>query len=240
MLAKTSGIIIHSLKYSDSANIVTAYTRQFGRVSYMAYGSNKKKSVCRNSLLQPLSVVELEVSYNQNKDIQRLKEVRCDMPLMDILSSPIKNTIAIFIAEFLYRTLHNQEADEGLFLFLKQSIHILEENEKGIANFHLIFLMKFSQHLGFNPNIEEEREGYFDLINGVFCLYQPNHPQYLSKELSKKILQIIQSDYSEMHLLIFSRQERVEILEAIIEFFKLHIPNFHGLNSLDILQCLFD
>ena len=240
MQAKTPGIIIHSLRYSDSANIVTAYTQQFGRVSYMAYGSSKKKSAWRNSLLQPLSVVELDVFYNQNKDIQRLKEVRCDIPLIDIPSNPVKNVIAIFIAEILYRTLHNQEADESLFLFLKQSIQTLEENDNGIANFHLVFLMKLSRFLGFNPNTETGSEGYFDLENGIFSLYQPKHPQYLSKELSGKILLIIKSDYFTMDKLIFSRQERVEILEAIIEFYKLHVPNFRGLNSLEVLQSLFD
>ena len=240
MQAKTSGIIIHSLKYSDSANIATAYTQQFGRVSYMAYGSNKKKSACRNSFLQPLSLVELEVFYHPNKDIQRLKEVRCDIPLIEIPSNPIKNAVAIFIAEVLYRALHNSEPDEELFLFLKESILMLEGSEKGIANFHLVFLIELSKYLGFNPNIEKESEGYFDLVNGVFSLSAPNHPQYLSKEISEKISGIIQSDYQNMDKLSFSRQERVEILEAIVEYYKLHIPNFHGLHSLEVLQSLFD
>ena len=63
MQVKTNGIVLHSIKYSDSATIVTMYTRQFGRVSYMVNAVNKKKSVYRASFLHPLSILELDVFH---------------------------------------------------------------------------------------------------------------------------------------------------------------------------------
>ena len=76
MQVKTTGIVLHSIKYSDSANIVTVYTRHFGRVSYMVHGVNKKKSVCRPAYLQALSMLEMDVYHVPGKSIQRIKDMR--------------------------------------------------------------------------------------------------------------------------------------------------------------------
>ena len=73
MQAKTTGIILHQVKYSDSQSIVSIYTREFGRMSYMVRGANRKKSATRSALLQPLSIVEIDVSHNPKKDIQSIK-----------------------------------------------------------------------------------------------------------------------------------------------------------------------
>ena len=122
MQEKTSGIVLHSIKYSDSATIVTIYTSQFGRVSYMVHGANKKKSVFRSAFLQPLSIVELDVVHLPGKDLQRVKDVRIAYPFTRVPFDPIKNSLALFLSEVLFRTLRQTEPDESLFLFLDNSI----------------------------------------------------------------------------------------------------------------------
>jgi len=119
MQVKTSGIILHSIKHTDSATIITVYTRQFGRVSYMVHGVNKKKSSCRAAILQPLSIVEMDVFHTPGKNIQRLKEMRLEQPFTGIPYNPVKNSLALFLSEVLYRTLRQTEPDESLYLFLE-------------------------------------------------------------------------------------------------------------------------
>ena len=96
MLSKTTGIILHQVKYSDSRSIVSIYTRKFGRVSYMVRGANNKKSTCRAALLQPLSVVEIDVFHNPKKDIQTIKDMRIAIPFFHIPYDPVKNGLALF------------------------------------------------------------------------------------------------------------------------------------------------
>ena len=240
MQIKTAGIVLHSLKYSDSATIVTIYTQQFGRVSYMVYGVNKKKAVCRPALLQPLSIVELDVTHTPTKEIQRIKEIRTAIPFIEIPFEPVKNSIALFLSEVLFRTLRQSEPDEELFDFLEKSIQLLDCCERGIANFHLIFLLKLSRYLGCAPNSEKETNGYFDLINGVFLQQKPLHSHYLLPELSKDFLKLLNLDYQNMENSVFSRKRRMELLESIVEYYRLHIPDFNGLHSLEVLQSLFD
>lgn len=148
MLTKTNGIVLHSIKHNDSSTIITVYTQQFGRVSYLVHGANKKKSVVRASYLQPLSLVEMDVSHIPGKDIQRIKDIRMLHLFTGIPFDAVKNSLAIFISELLFRTLRQTEPDESLFLFLENSILQLDYCEQGIANFHLVFLIKLTRYLG--------------------------------------------------------------------------------------------
>jgi DNA repair protein RecO (recombination protein O) len=240
MQVKTSGIILHSIKHTDSATIITVYTRQFGRVSYMVHGVNKKKSSCRAAILQPLSIVEMDVFHTPGKNIQRLKEMRLEQPFTGIPYNPVKNSLALFLSEVLYRTLRQTEPDDSLYLFLENSILQLDCSETGISNFHLVFLLKLTRYLGFEPNQDEEQVNYFDLMNGVFLKQKPLHVHFVLPEVSADFIRVLNADYSNMHNLAFTRARRANLLQIIVEYYQLHIPDFHGLHSLAVLQSLFD
>lgn len=240
MLIKTSGIVIHSLKYSDNSNIVTIYTTQFGRTTYMVHAVNKKKSKFRAAFLQPLSIVEMNVYHQPNKNIQTIKDVNIVYPFTGIPYNPVKNLLALFIAEVLYRALKTSEPDDELFNFIQNSIQALDCCEDGLANFHLVFMMKLCLYLGFSPNREGNNLKYFDLENGVFVAEKPLHKHYLDEELTFYFLKILHTDYIEMKNIILNRNIRLKLIESLIDYYKLHIPDFKGLKSLAVLHELFD
>ena len=240
MQIKSAGIILHTLKYSDSATIVTAFTHEFGRVSYMVYGINKKKAACRAAILQPLSLVEIDASHLPSKKLQSIKDIRISYQATGIPYDPLKNAIALFIAEMLFRTLRETEPNEYLYAFLENSIQTLDCCEDGLANFHLVFLLKLSKFLGFEPNKDEENARYFDLMNGVFTSNAPQHSHYIKPDATPDFEALLRCDFTNMNQMVLSRQQRIKLLEALIEYFRLHIPNFQGVNSLEVLQALFD
>ena len=241
MQVKTSGIVLHSIKYTDSSSIITVYTLQFGRVAYLVHGMNKKKSACPTAFVQPLSLVEIDVFHTPGKNIQRLKEIRMEHPFTGIPFDPIKNSLALFISEVLFRTLRQTEPDESLYLFLENSILQLDCNEKSVSNFHLVFLLKLTRYLGFEPN-QEEAGGinYFDLMNGVFKKEKPSHPHFVKPEVLSDFIRVLNADYVTMLEMAFTRSTRASILQSIIEYYQLHIPDFKGLLSLPVLQSLFE
>ena len=240
MQVKTTGIVLHSIKYTDSANIVTIYTRHFGRVSYMVHGVNKKKSTFRPAYLQALSILDMDVYHEPGKSIQRIKDIRIMYQFTGIPVDPIKNAMALLLSEVLFRTLWQTEPDESVFLFLENSIQQLDCCEMGISNFHLVFMLKLTRYLGFEPNSDARDGKYFDLMNGVFLKAIPIHSHVLLPADSSDFKALLDSDYEKMHLLIFSRAKRIKLLEIMVEYYRLHIPDFHGLHSLAVLQSLFD
>ena len=239
MQAKTTGIIIHKIKYSDSATIITVYTREFGRVSYLVYGANKKKSANRTALLQPLSILDLEVSHSPGKDIQRIKEMRLEYQFTGIPFNPVKNALALFISEILFKSLRQTEPDEPLFLFLENSIQQLDCSHTGVQNFHLVFLQKLTRYLGFEPYVEEGGK-FFDLMNGVFLPERPLHIHFLTPEVTLQFTELMETDYTNMEKLILTRDNRSVLLKNMVEYYRLHIPEFQSLHSLSVLQSLFD
>lgn len=241
MQAKTTGIILHQVKYSDSQSIVSIYTREFGRMSYMVRGANRKKSATRSALLQPLSIVEIDVSHNPKKDIQTIKDMRIAIPFYHIPYDPVKNGLALFMTEVLQKTLKHSECDENLYFFIESSVCRLDECDEGVGNFHLVFMAQLAGRLGFLPDTTEAPTAqYFDLLNGVFEYSKPAHTHYLIPETGDVFRKLTMMDYSMLSQLPMTRKQRGEMLNHFIEYYKIHLPDFQTLHSVEVLHKLWE
>ncbi|MDR1645721.1 MAG: DNA repair protein RecO [Tannerellaceae bacterium] len=241
MLSKTRAIILHSIPYNEAGLIVHTYTETSGRLSCLAARNKKKRSPLPGALFMPLSVVEMEMERRPGRDLSRLLEARLCFPLTRLSSDPVKSSLALFLAEMLYRVLKETEPDPRLFDFLYHSIHLLEESGQGIANFHLVFLLHLLRYLGISPNVDAYCEGaWFDMQNGIFASRPPLHRHYLDKDESRVFASLFRISYENMSLYAFSRHDRVHILHKIIAYYRLHLPEVPEIKSLPILQTLFD
>jgi DNA repair protein RecO (recombination protein O) len=241
MLSKTRGIVLHSIPYSDTGFIVHFYTEAFGRMSCSVARSKGKKNPLPKALFMPLSAIEMEMERRPGHELHRLREAKLCYPLSQLFADPVKNALALFLAEMLFRVLRETEPDARLFDFLYRSIYFLEHVGEGVANFHLVFLLHLLGYLGFFPNIEAYREGaYFDMLNGVFTGSPPLHKHFLDRDESLVFARLFRISYENMSLYAFSRRERVEILHKIIAYYRLHLPEVAEIKSLSILQTLFD
>lgn len=241
MLNKTRGIVLRTIPYNDKYSIIHIYTEAFGRVSYLV-GRPGKRSKVSKALFIPLSPLEMEVEHMNKRDLQRIKETRMCFSINDICRRPIKNVLALFLSEILFQVMKEYtEPDKRLFSYLYESIHLLEYTDKGIANFHLVFLLGLPRFLGISPNTESYQTGsYFDMLNGVFTSQVPTHRHYLNKEESAFFSRLLRIRYENMSLYSFSRQDRTRIIQHILEYYRLHLPDFPEIKSLPILQSLFD
>lgn len=240
MLSKTKAIVIHSTKYNDTSSIVTMYTEQFGRTSFLVRGLNNKRSVAKAAFFQPLTLVEVDMLHHPAKDIHTIKDIRITTPLTSINFNPVKNAIALFMSELLFRTIKHSTHDEQLFIFLSQSIEVLDCTDEIPANFHLVFMLKLTRFYGFEPNMTDSNDTFFDLINGEFLNSRPLHAHYLTRELAIDFKKLAKIDYFNMSDLVLSRNQRAQLLKSLTEYFRLHVTGFHGLNSLDVLHRIFD
>jgi len=239
MFSKTQAIVLHHFPYSDSGKIVHLYTRTEGRMSVFVRTS--KRSATKMSLLQPFSLLEITLNNKPSRTMQYIKECSAGAVFNTIPFDPIKSAVTLFLAEILYKTLKEQHKDENLFDFLEQSIVCFDKCTNGTGNFHLIFLLQFSKFLGFAPNVENyDENGFFDLKNGAICNESPLHTFYLSQEETKIFVQLLRFNFSTMHLLKLSRTQRHTILEQILLFYKLHLPEFSNIKSLEVLKQIFD
>lgn len=240
MLVTTRAIVLRTVKYSDKASAITLFTRDLGRMGVVAYGVSGKKSGGKAALLQPLSLVEITMTNHPGKDLQQLRDIRSDVNLPGISAHPVKNAIALFVAELLYKSLRQQQDEPSLFDFLHHALEWLNESEGNVADFHLVLMCKLTRYLGFEPNTEAGGTGWFDLLNGSLVTHQPLHAHYVKPGLMPGFLDLLKCNFSDMYLLRFSREQRNELLNTLLEYYKLHLPEFHTLQSTSVLHELFD
>jgi DNA repair protein RecO (recombination protein O) len=237
MFHKTEGIVLGTTSYSDAYSIAHLFTRDFGRVSYLLPASRGKKSRIRNSLFFPLSLLRLEVEHLPLRDVQRLKEAERQLPLYELCTDMTKVSLAFFIAEFLSYVLRESSNNEPAFDYLKNSVETLEAAGKGLANFHLALMMGLTRFLGIYPNAEfTGKHSYFDLQNGEFVENEPMHSHYLNRRESAYLRDLYRINYANMHLFKLSRTNRNEIVERLLDYYRLHVCNFPPLKSLEVLR----
>ena len=147
----TKGIVLNSIKYRDHDLIVRIYTEEFGLLSFMVNGSRKAKSRFKASYFQPLTLLNLEISYKENQSLNRIKELHLAHALNALHTDISKSTIAVFLAEVLHKCIQEEEQNQALFLFLEQSLLFLNQQSKGVANFHSLFLLQLTQYIGIQP-----------------------------------------------------------------------------------------
>ena len=240
MLHKTRGIILYNLSYSDAYSIVHVFTEEFGPVSYLTARTKGKKTRLPKALFQPLSILDLEVEHLNLRDIQRLKEAKVHVSFISILDNPIKSTICLFLAEFIAKVAKEVQSNKLLFDYIFHSLQILDLLESKSANFHLVFMIRLSQFLGFYPDATGYKNRmYFDMQNGVFTAYKPNHVHFLNPDDSQVFYNLLRMNYENMFNFKFSRHERKNIIYRILEYYRLHLTSFSEMKSLEILHEVF-
>lgn len=242
MYQKVIGIVLRTLKYNDASNIVDIYTERNGRASFLVKIPRSRKSGVRSVLFQALALVELEAEFRPNSSLHRIREAKSLYPFSSLPYHPYKSSIAMFLAEFLCRALKEEDANESLFAYLLHSIRWLDGcGERSFANFHLVFLMRLSRFLGVYPNVDNYTSGcYFDMINACFTPLLPKSGSYLKPEEASRIRLLLRMNYETMHLFGMTRVERNRCLSVINDYYRLHLPDFPTLKSLDVLKELFD
>ena len=240
MLIKTKAIVLHSIPYNDNTNVVHLYTEEYGRMSYLASNLKNRNSGMRKAFFQPLSLIEIEADHRGSRQLQRINDVHCLYPFSGIPFDRTKNAISLFLAEVLYHSIRDTEKNPVLFDFIFQSVQMLDLCEKGLANFHLVFLIKLTRYIGFYPNIEGQHDGwYFDLQGGVFVPYCPYHNAWLNPSDAQRFARMLRINYDNMAAFKFEHNERVEILRQMLNYYRMHLSDFPTIKSLEILQEVF-
>ena len=152
-----------------------------------------------------------------------------------------KNPANLFVAEFLLYATRGEQQNEALFQYVENGILWLDGQSRSFANFHLVFMMRLSRFIGFFPNLDDYHDGdCFDLRNGTFVAIRPSHADVVEPAEAERINTLMRMGFESMHLFQMNRHERNRIAEFILTYYRLHVPGFPELKSIEILKELFE
>lgn len=240
MLATTEGIVLHHIKYGESSVIATIYTRDFGRQSFMVNAARGKKSKNKAGLLQALFLVDLVAYQKQGRDLNRVKELKNNTAYQNIPFNIVKATLTMFLAEMLYKSIHEQESFPEMYDFIKNSLLYFDLMETGASNFHLWFLLRLTEYLGFLPNTASAGfQNWFDMKKGAVVPSQPPHPFYANKDATEILMQLSVLKIGELENFKIPRAMRDAMITVLVDYYQLHFNNLGELKSLPILREVF-
>ena len=149
--------------------------------------------------------------------------------------------MALFIAEVLYRTLKEEEANPDLFTFLENSLRYFEMAEEGIANFHIYIMLHLTRFLGFFPvNNHQKNTDYFDMRSGHFTATPSDFSSKLEPSAAVLLSKLMNSNLQEAGSIPLNRNLRNSLLESLLEYYSIHLPGMGEIRSYAVLKDIFD
>ena len=239
-MQSSRAIVLHQIKYSETSLILKIYTEKEGLLSFIVKGVRGKRGRLRTAQFQPLNVVDLTYRKNKKSPLRIIQDLKITEPFKNLFFHPIKRAIAIFLVELIQNSIKEEEPNKEMFEFLYTSIYWLDLTDKIINCFHLLFMMKLTKHLGFYPRESTSgKEKFFDLQEGVFLQQKPLHPHYLDGEVLEQWEHLISCRFEEIAGLKIPINQKRILVQALMDYYKLHLNYFKELNSHQILQTVF-
>ena len=236
MLVATRGIVLHTTKYADHSLIINIFTEEFGTRAFMVKNAFSKKNKINYAYFSPLALLELHF-YQKKSDIHFLKEVSFHCHYSRIPLDPVRQSLLFFYNEFLYKLLFQYGEDKSLFHFLENSLLELDsEVVDAFADIHLRFMVKLSHYLGFFPEQNHsEKNAHFNLLESAFQPYFFDNGDFLSKEASLYLNQLMQGVHHNVTTPLPHKVIRNELLHFLVKYFELHHEGIKKIESIDIL-----
>ncbi len=240
MTHKTKGIVLRTIKYGETSLVVTIFTELFGVQTYMVNGvRTAKKSSAKANHFQPTAILDLVVYHSENKHMQRIKEFSWAVLYSQLLGNVIKNSIASYMAELLFKCLKQPEANSDLYNFCEESLMQLDTAEKNVAaNFALFFTLHLTHFFGFKMTDNfSSLYNVLDLQEGNFIDHQPLHPDFIEgkfAELTSQLLKVMHP--GELKDFKLNQEIRRVLLIRYLEYYEHHIPEFGQMKTLVVLH----
>jgi DNA repair protein RecO (recombination protein O) len=239
MIHSTRGIVLRSVKYGETSLVLTLYTEHFGIQHYLVQGvRTDKKGGGKANLLQPASLLELVVYHQPGKNLQRIKEFKAAYLYQGIQLDVLKNSVALYMVELLYRTLTEEEAHPELFTWLYDCFLQLDAADvQQAANMPLVFSVWVCKQLGFELQGDAYQQGdVFDMANGCFLAYPDSAHHDVSNAEEGAALHAL----LEQGILFKSNGDtRFQLLQLLVRYIRRHHPEMHDMRSVSVLHAIW-
>jgi len=121
-----------------------------------------------------------------------------------------------------------------LFEFVETTVKFIAHRSSEHENIHVYFLFELAKYLGISPQKNfSENCPFFDMCEGRFTEMALPFPLGLDKEDSAFFsAELIANAVSRQN----SNSARKKLLGILLMYYRLHIPGFNELKSLDVVR----
>lgn len=239
MLCNTKGIVLHNIKYGESSIICKIFTKDYGLLSFIVNGIRSSKSREKVGVFQPMNMLDIVMYLRDNKNLLHIKEFKSAFAYQSLPFQFEKSAFGLFILELLNKTIKTErEPNSEKYEFIEESLLHLDAMGKISPDFHLQFMLKYTQYIGFMPDIQPHHR-YFDLETGMSTDEIPTHPHYTDQATLRDFHTLINTSFSGENILQINREIRKGYLKWITYYYTYHVEQFSSMKSPEILAELY-
>ena len=240
-MIKTKGIVLKTVKYGETSIIASIFTDLLGKQSYIIKGvRTSKKTATKASLYQIGNILELEVYNAPNKSLQFVKECKLATVYQTLNDSVIKNSIVIFMVELLGQMV-TEEQQSDLFEFTESVLQLVDllPSDK-LSNIPIFYTHWVATQLGYEIQCNySDNNRFFNVLDGRFDAIGGALPFYYNEIESNVFYHFLKIEtLSEIIHTPIKMEQRQMLLQGLLQFLKIHAPNFNDLKSLSILHTI--
>jgi len=226
-VVKSQAIVLHLTRVGDSSIVVHTIDSIAGRQSLMLRGVGKRGSRSAangTALLHSLSVVDIVSAEPPVGSMLYLREFEPLFSLNNIRTDIYKSTMAMFIAEILYRSVRDGDGGGEYFSRLVENIVRLESIEGSAANYHLWWMADYCRLMGFAIT----PEGLAEIGEAP-----------LGTNDGASILHFAQASLSEALAIPLSSSRRSTLSAKMLSYLCHHLGATLDIRALDVLHEVF-
>jgi DNA repair protein RecO (recombination protein O) len=119
---KTEAILLVVRDWGDADRMVTLFSREYGKISAMAYGARRPKSMLSGST-QPF--IHAEMALAAGKSMDSVKQCEIKRSFREIREDLVKMAYANFLAELVVELWPEREADPAVFDLLLAAFNLI-------------------------------------------------------------------------------------------------------------------
>lgn len=230
------------MKYAESSLIIDLFTLEQGLRSFIVSGvrSQKKRSIA--SYFSIFCELEI-VAYNGDPEkLSRLKEYKFHRTYDELNSDVIKSSVAFFLIEVMHHTISDRTEHPELYDLLVRWLSLVNtQDHHHLANAPILYLLELSQLIGIEPLMNYE-DGY--VLNLNESTFQPmadlsDGQVYLSSTASYHVQELMKATNGDKWKVKIPKQERDDIIDGLLSYFRIHHPEFRELKSVSVLRSIF-
>ncbi|MCD8282911.1 MAG: DNA repair protein RecO [Prevotella sp.] len=244
MLTVTQAIVLAKVKYGERKLIVSAYTKEYGMMSFAVNNSARSASTHAGGAAQLMNIVEVEFNLQGNKQIQQIRNVHVVTPLHNIRHDPAKIAQTLFIADFTLHAIRHEQTGSGLFDYITQTVRQLDNSPVPLPDLHIRYVVNILRYIGILPNTDNYTAGAtFDIDNSSFLTsFSPCQPHTADADTARLLMLFcnLPPYTNDCGNIATTRTGRNLLTRLLLDYSMAHIPNFPRLQSFDILCQLFD
>ena len=238
MITSTSAIVLSKIRYKDNDIIVKLFTKEYGAISFIVKGGqNSKKNKIKYVYFQELTILEIQFNYNLKRDLQYIKDIEIKHNYTSSHTDLVKVSVIMFLSEVLSNVITHQKRDIQLYNYIEESL-IWYDINKSNTYFHMIFLIELTRYLGFYPDMLSNNFKYFNLEGGSYEKSKTSEYSITGDSLNL-FNQILGIKFDSNPLPALNSKDKMEIINIILTYYKLHINNFKPIKSLEIVKNIF-